>query len=376
MSQLRVMTILGTRPEIIRLSRVAAALDQYFSHILIHTGQNYDFELNEIFFRDLCIRAPDEFLGAAGNTSVETVANILVKVDDMLVKYQPDAVLVLGDTNSCLAVYAAKRRKIPVFHMEAGNRCRDERVPEEINRRIVDSISDINMPYSERGRDNLVAEGFPVDRIIKTGSPMLEVLLHQLPAVQKSDALDRLGLKKRNYYVISLHREETVDDPSVLSDIVGMINRLAIRDASQIVFSCHPRTSKMLQKNNLMFNEHVMVLKPLGFTDYLKLQTEAIAVLSDSGTISEESAILNFPALNLRESHERMEAMEEGCVIMTGRNENRIIEGLQILKKQKRGEERTVKIPSDYASSNVSEKVARIILSYTGFVNRSVWKKS
>ena len=375
MSQLRVMTILGTRPEIIRLSRTIAALEQYFLHTLIHTGQNYDFELNEIFFRDLGMRAPDEFLSTPGSTTIETVANILVKVDTAMAKYQPDAVLVVGDTNSCLAVYSAKRRKIPVFHLEAGNRCRDERVPEEINRRIVDHISDINMPYSERARDNLIAEGVPIDRIIKTGSPMLEVLQHQAPAVEKSDVLARLGLKINSYYVVSLHREETVDDPAALSEIVGVINRLAEREKCPIIFSCHPRTSKMLQKANLTFNEQVSVLKPLGFTDYLKLQIHATAVLSDSGTISEESSILNFPALNIRETHERMEAMEEGCVIMTGRNESRIIEGLRIIKNQKRGSERTVNLPADYSVPNVSEKIARIILSYTGYVNRYVWKK-
>jgi len=372
---MRVATILGTRPEIIRLSRVMDALDRYVEHTIIHTKQNYDYELSQIFFEDLEIRKPDIFLNAAGATAAETVANVISRSDEALGSVAPDAVLVLGDTNSCMAAYSAKRRKIPVFHMEAGNRCFDERVPEEINRRIVDHISDINMPYSGISREYLLREGIPPDRIIKTGSPMYEVLHHYLPKIKTSGVLGRLGLSPREYFVISAHREENVDSSEKAHKLVQIVCELATRYALRIIFSTHPRTRKRLNSMGAVFPAEVELLNPLGFCDYLHLQMNAKATLSDSGTISEESSILNFSALNIREVHERPEGMQEGAVMMTGLEWGRIVEGLNILEHQARGEQRTLRIVEDYAAPNVSEKVVRVIESYTDYVNRVVWHK-
>lgn len=372
--RLRVMTVLGTRPEIIRLSRVIAKLDRYTNHVLIHTGQNYDFELSEIFFQQLGISKPKRVLQCAKKNAVETVAAILSETDALLEEFQPDALLVLGDTNSCLAAYSAKRRKIPVFHMEAGNRCRDQRVPEEINRKVIDHLADINMPYSELARQNLVAEGLPPDRVIKTGSPMKEILDHHAKEILASAVLKQLSLKPLDYYVASFHREEHVDNPRNLAELVKTVNELAEREGKKVIVSCHPRTQKRLEKIQAAWHTKVQILKPLGFTDYLKLQTNAIAVLSDSGTITEESAILNFPAINLRESHERPEGMDEASVMLTGFKSDRVAQGLEILKDQPRGSDRLLKMPSDYNVDNVSDKVVRIILSYTDYVNRQVWR--
>lgn len=375
MKRLRVATIVGTRPEIIRLSRTMAALDRDLDHILVHTGQNYDYELNQIFFDDLEIRKPDHFLECAGGTASETIASVIVKVDALLREIQPDAVLILGDTNSCLAAISAKRLKIPIFHMEAGNRCFDQRVPEEINRRIVDVTSDINLPYSTISRDYLIREGFPPDRVIKTGSPMYEVLHHALPKIQKSDVLDRLGLEKGEYFVVSAHREENIDLPGTFPKLVATLNAVAESYGRRLIFSAHPRTRNRIQKEGLELHSKVELLKPLGFIDYNRLQLDAAAVLSDSGTISEESSILNFRALNLREAHERPEAMEEATVMMTGLSPERVLQGLAILESQPRGEERLLRLVDDYSQPNVSEKVVRIIMSYTDYVNRVVWRK-
>jgi UDP-N-acetylglucosamine 2-epimerase (non-hydrolysing) len=372
---MKVATVVGTRPEIIRLSRVIAALDRYMDHVLIHTGQNYDYELNGIFFEDLEIRKPDFFLEAAGKSAAETIGNVIAKSDEVLDKVQPDAMLVLGDTNSCLAAIAAKRRKIPVFHMEAGNRCFDERVPEEINRKIVDHISDINMPYSDISREYLLREGIPPDRIIKTGSPMFEVLHHYLPKIQASTVLAQLGLSPGQYFVISAHREENIDSPGQARKLVRVLCELAARYALRIIFSTHPRTRKRLEAMGAELPAEVELLKPLGFSDYVCLQMNARATLSDSGTITEESSILNFPALNIREAHERPEGMEEAAVMMTGLEWDRVAEGLNILEHQSRGEQRTLRIADDYAAPNVSEKVVRVIQSYTDYVNRVVWHK-
>lgn len=373
---MKVATIVGTRPEIIRLSRVMAALDKYLDHVIVHTGQNYDYELNQIFFDDLEIRKPDVFLDAAGANAAETIGNVIAKADAALAEIQPHAVLVLGDTNSCLAAIAAKRRRIPVFHMEAGNRCFDQRVPEEINRKIVDHISDINMPYSDISREYLLREGLPADRIIKTGSPMYEVLQHYKPGIQQSDVLARLKLNEQDYFLVSAHREENIDYPEQFDKLVAVLNALAERCQKRVIVSTHPRTRKRVDETGAVLRPEVELLKPLGFCDYVHLQTRAIATLSDSGTITEESSILNFPALNIRNAHERPEGMEEAAVIMTGLEPERVMDGLRILKAQPRGETRSLRIVADYTMPNVSEKVARIILSYTDYVNRVVWRKT
>lgn len=374
MKKLKVMTVVGTRPEIIRLSEIIKKLDgaEAIEHIFVHTGQNYDYELNEVFFKDLELRKPDYFLNAAGESAIETVANILKNIDPVLEKEKPDAFLVLGDTNSCLSAYAAKRRHIPVFHYEAGNRCFDQRVPEEINRRIVDHIADINLTYSTISREYLIREGFPPDRVIKIGSPMYEVLMKNMPKIQKSDVLERLGLEPGKYFVVSSHREENVDVEEKLLELADSINTIADVYKLPIIFSAHPRTRKKLEKRGIMFSELVRVLPALGFIDYVKLQMNAKCVLSDSGTISEETSILKLRALNIREAHERPEAMEEGTVIMVGVRKERILQGLQILENQT---ENSIRIVNDYFVQNVSEKVLRIILSYTDYVNRAVWRE-
>lgn len=369
------MTVVGTRPEIIRLSRVMAACDQYFDHVLVHTGQNYDYELNEIFFTDLGIRKPDHFLNAAGATGAETIGNVIIAVDKVLEQVQPEALLVLGDTNSCMAVIPAKRRKIPTFHMEAGNRCFDMRVPEEINRRIVDHTADINLTYSTIARDYLLAEGLPADQVIKTGSPMFEVLHHYKVKIETSDVLERLGLTEHQYFIVSAHREENINSDQNFLDLVEMLNAVAEKYQCPVIISTHPRTRKRIEAMNIEFHPLIQLLKPLGFSDYNKLQLSAKATLSDSGTINEESSILNFPALNLRQAHERPEGMEEAAVMMVGLTTKRILQGLDILDHQSRGEERLLRLVEDYSMPNVSEKVARIILSYTDYVNRVVWKK-
>lgn len=375
MKKLKLMTVVGTRPEIIRLSRVMAVCDQYFDHILVHTGQNYDYELNEIFFTDLGIRKPDHFLNAAGATGAETIGNVIIAVDKVLEQVQPEALLVLGDTNSCMAVLPAKRRKIPTFHMEAGNRCFDMRVPEEINRRIVDHTADINLTYSTIARDYLLAEGLPADQVIKTGSPMFEVLHHYKAKIEASDVLARLGLKEHQYFIVSAHREENINSDQNFLDLVQMLNAVAEKYQYPVIVSTHPRTRKRIEELNIEFHPLIQLLKPLGFSDYNKLQLSAKATLSDSGTINEESSILNFPALNLRQAHERPEGMEEAAVMMVGLTAERILQGLEILDHQPRGEDRLLRLVADYSMPNVSEKVARIILSYTDYVNRVVWKK-
>lgn len=375
MKKLKLMTVVGTRPEIIRLSRVMSACDQYFDHVLVHTGQNYDYELNEIFFTDLGIRKPDHFLNAAGATGAETIGNVIIAVDKVLEEVQPEALLVLGDTNSCMAVIPAKRRKIPTFHMEAGNRCFDMRVPEEINRRIVDHTADINLTYSTIARDYLLAEGLPADQVIKTGSPMFEVLHHYKPKIEASDVLERLGLKEHQYFIVSAHREENINSDQNFLDLVEMLNAVAEKYQYPVIVSTHPRTRKRIEELNIEFHPLIQLLKPLGFSDYNKLQLSAKATLSDSGTINEESSILNFPALNLRQAHERPEGMEEAAVMMVGLTAERILQGLEILDHQPRGEERLLRLVADYSMPNVSEKVARIVLSYTDYVNRVVWKK-
>lgn len=374
MSKMKVMTVVGTRPEIIRLSRVMAVLDRDCEHVIVHTGQNYDYELNQVFFDDLEIRKPDYFLGAAGQTTMETVGNTLVKVDETLAAVQPEAVLILGDTNSCLSAYPAKRRKIPVFHMEAGNRCFDQRVPEEINRRIVDHISDINLPYSTISRDYLLREGIPPDRVIKTGSPMFEVLNYYRAKIDASDILERLELKPNDYFVISAHREENVD-LGQFAKLADMLNGVAETYRKRMIFSTHPRTRNRIESEGIHLNPLIETLKPMGFSDYNKLQIHAQAVLSDSGTITEESSILNFPALNIREAHERPEGMEEAFVILSGLSRENVLRSLKILEAQPRGDERLLRPISDYSMPNVSEKVVRIIHSYAHYVNRTVWQK-
>lgn len=375
MKKLKLMTVVGTRPEIIRLSRVMAACDQYFDHVLVHTGQNYDYELNEIFFTDLGIRKPDHFLNAAGGTGAETIGNVIITVDKILDQVQPEALLVLGDTNSCMAVLPAKRRKIPTFHMEAGNRCFDMRVPEEINRRIVDHTADINLTYSTIARDYLIAEGLPADLVIKTGSPMFEVLNHYKSKIEASDVLERLGLKEQQYFIVSAHREENINSDQNFLDLVEMLNAVAQKYQFPVIVSTHPRTRKRIEQLNIEFHPLVQLLKPLGFSDYNKLQLSAKAALSDSGTINEESSILNFPALNLRQAHERPEGMEEAAVMMVGLKDERILQGLEILESQARGEERLLRLVADYSMPNVSDKVVRIIMSYTDYVNRVIWKQ-
>ncbi|WEV22671.1 non-hydrolyzing UDP-N-acetylglucosamine 2-epimerase [Clostridium perfringens] len=374
MKKLKVMTVVGTRPEIIRLSAVINKLEESkaINHILVHTGQNYDYELNEVFFNDFNLRKPDYFLNAATGTAIETIGNILIKIDSILEEVKPDAFLVLGDTNSCLTAIAAKRRKIPIFHMEAGNRCFDARVPEETNRKIVDHTADINLTYSDIAREYLLKEGYPSDRIIKTGSPMFEVINSKKEDIEKSDILERLNLKEENYFVISAHREENISSETNFLNLVDSLNLIAEKYNMPIIVSTHPRTRKMIDSQKINFNPLISLMKPLGFNDYVKLQIKAKAVLSDSGTISEESSILGFKALNIRQAHERPEAMEEGSVIMVGLETERILQGLEILETQKSDTLRNV---SDYSMPNVSDKVLRIILSYTDYVNRVVWRK-
>lgn len=375
MRKLKVATIVGTRPEIIRLSRVMAALDAHCDHVLVHTGQNYDYELNEIFFEDLGIRRPDFFLEAAGATGAETIGKVIIAADVALANIQPDAVLVLGDTNSCLAVLPAKRRKIPTFHMEAGNRCFDMRVPEEINRRIVDHTADINLTYSDIAREYLLAEGLPPDRVIKTGSPMCEVLAHYAPRIAASDALDRLKLQPNGYFVVSAHREENIESDRNFAGLVETLNTVATMHGMPVVVSTHPRTRKRIDAMGIVLDTRVQLLKPLGFIDYVRLQKDAKAVLSDSGTINEEASLLNFRALNLREAHERPEGMEEGAVMMVGMNVKRVMQGLAILESQPTGDQRLLRQVADYSMPNVSAKIVRIIHSYVDYVNQVVWKK-
>ncbi|WP_437614006.1 non-hydrolyzing UDP-N-acetylglucosamine 2-epimerase [Erwinia sp. V71] len=373
--KLCILSVVGTRPEIIRLSAVMKKLDIHCEHIIAHTGQNYDYELNEIFFNDLGVKKPDYFLHAAGDNAATTIGNIIIKIDELLAEVKPDAMLVLGDTNSCLAALPAKRRKIPVFHMEAGNRCFDQRVPEEINRKIVDHISDVNLTYSDIAREYLLAEGLPPDRVIKTGSPMFEVINQQLDKIISSDVLQRLNLLSREFFIVSAHREENVDSPTNIKKLADILNAVAEMYDRPVIVSTHPRTRKRIEENNLVFHPHVQLLKPLGFIDYIKLQQEAKVVLSDSGTITEESSILNFPALNIREAHERPEGMEEASVIMTGLSVERVMQSLAILESQPAGEERLLRQVADYSMPNVSDKVVRIIHSYVDYVNRVVWKK-
>ena len=375
--RLKVATVIGTRPEIIRLSRVLARLDQTCEHVLIHTGQNYDYELNQIFFDDLGIRKPDYFLDSAkgANSAAQTIGNLIGSVDAVLEKIAPDALLVLGDTNSCLSVIPAKRRKIPVFHMEAGNRCFDERVPEEINRRIVDHTADINMPYSSIAREYLLREGLSPDTVIKTGSPLFEVLSFYRPKIDVSDVLARSKIKPREYFLVSCHREENIDNPKLFKQFIEMLNGLAQKFDQPIVLSAHPRTQKRITESELNLDPQVMILKPLGFFDYVKLQLHARVVLSDSGSISEEASILNISALNIREAHERPEAMEEASVMMVGLNLDRMYQAIAILEQDDAAGQNSQSIVADYQIPNVSEKVVRILHSYTDYVNRTVWKK-
>lgn len=375
MKKLKVVTVVGTRPEIIRLSRVMAALDQYCDHVLVHTGQNYDYELNEIFFQDLGIRKPDHFLNAAGTTGAETIGNVIISVDRVLAEIEPEALLVLGDTNSCMAVIPAKRRKIPTFHMEAGNRCFDMRVPEEINRRIVDHTADINLTYSTIARDYLLREGLSPDMVIKTGSPMFEVLNYYREGIEASDVLSRLGLEKGKFFVVSAHREENIDSDKNFAKLVEALNTVAEHYGYPVIVSTHPRTQKRVDAMGVKFHENVRLLKPLGFKDYNKLQLDSKAVLSDSGTINEESSILNFPALNIREAHERPEGMEEAAVMMVGLEAERVMQGLQVLEGQSRDDERSLRLVADYSMPNVAEKVVRIIHSYRDYVMRTVWRR-
>ncbi|WP_345537037.1 non-hydrolyzing UDP-N-acetylglucosamine 2-epimerase [Variovorax defluvii] len=377
MKKLKVMSVVGTRPEIIRLSRVFAALDAHCEHVLVHTGQNYDYELNQVFFDDLKIRKPDHFLNSAANSTgaAHTIGNLIIEVDRVLGEVQPEAMLVLGDTNSCLAVIPAKRRKIPIFHMEAGNRCFDLRVPEEINRRIVDHTADINLTYSSIARDYLLREGLPPDQVIKTGSPMYEVLHHYMPQIEASDVLKRLDLTEGRYFVVSAHREENIESEASFGKLVSTLNAIAGDHDVPVIVSTHPRTQKRIQATATSFHPQVRLLKPLGFHDYVRLQKSAKAVLSDSGTINEESSILNFPALNLREAHERPEGMEEAAVMMVGLGVERVRQGLAILDSQPRGADRGLRLVADYSMPNVSDKVLRIVHSYVDYVNRVVWKK-
>ncbi|HIF9371798.1 TPA: non-hydrolyzing UDP-N-acetylglucosamine 2-epimerase [Photobacterium damselae] len=375
MKKLKVMSVVGTRPEIIRLSRVLAKLDEYCDHVIVHTGQNYDFELNEVFFNDLSVRKPDYFLNAAGKNAAETIGQVIINVDQALEEIQPDAMLVLGDTNSCLAAIPAKRRKIPIFHMEAGNRCFDQRVPEETNRRIVDHTADINLTYSSIARDYLLAEGLPADRVIKTGSPMFEVLNYYMPQIDASDVLSRLGLQKGQFFVVSAHREENVDSPKQLLKLAETLNTVAAHYNLPVIVSTHPRTRNRIEAQGITFHCNIQLLKPLGFHDYNHLQKNAKAVLSDSGTINEESSIMNFPALNMREAHERPEGMEEASVMMVGLDVERVMQALQVLETQPSGSERLLRPVYDYSMPNVSDKMVRIIHSYTDYVKRVVWKE-
>jgi len=372
---MKIATIVGTRPEIIRLSRVIAALDRYTEHVLIHTGQNYDHELNQIFFEDLEIRRPDYFLDAAGKTAAETIGMVIGKSDEVLSEIKPEALLILGDTNSTLAALAAKRKKIPVFHMEAGNRCFDDRVPEEINRRIVDHISDINMPYSDISREYLLREGIAPDRIIKTGSPMFEVLTHYRHKIDRSDILTRLELMGDKYFVVSAHREENIDSSRQFQNLVKLLETIGSQYQLPVIVSVHPRTRKRIESEKVSFSENVRLVKAMGLSDYCHLMMNARATLSDSGTITEESSILNFRAVNIREAHERPEGMEEGAVMMTGLDSNRVLDALKIVEAQSTGEQRELRIVADYNIPNVSEKVTRIILSYTDYIRRVVWRE-
>jgi len=375
MKKLKVVTVVGTRPEIIRLSRVIPKLDEFCEHVLVHTGQNYDYELNQIFFDDLAIRKPDHFLNAAGSSGAETIGNVIIAVDKVLADVEPDAVLVLGDTNSCMALLPAKRRKIPTFHMEAGNRCFDQRVPEEINRRIVDHMADINLTYSSIARDYLLREGLPADMVIKTGSPMFEVLNEYREGIESSDVLNRLGLNKQQFFVVSVHREENVDSDKHFLNLVDTLNTIAEKYQLPVIISTHPRTQKRVDSLGVTFNPLIQLLKPLGFKDYNKLQISAKAVLSDSGTINEESSIMNFPALNIREAHERPEGMEEAAVMMVGLGSDRIMQALEVIELQPRGDFRLLRQVADYSMPNVSDKIVRIIHSYTDYVNKVVWRK-
>jgi UDP-N-acetyl-L-fucosamine synthase len=373
--KLKVVTVVGTRPEIIRLSRVIARLDQYCDHVLVHTGQNYDYELNEVFFKDLGVRKPDHFLNSAAAGAALTIANVISGVDPVLAETNPDALLILGDTNSCLAVIPAKRRQIPVFHMEAGNRCFDQRVPEEINRRIVDHTADVNLTYSDIARGYLLREGLPPDLVIKTGSPMFEVLTHYRPRIDGSDVLARLGLANEAFFVVSAHREENIESAGSFTKLVGVLNTVAADHGLPVIVSTHPRTQKRIDAAGAKFHPLVRLMKPLGFFDYVHLQMTARAVLSDSGTISEEASILNFPALNIREAHERPEGMEETAAMMVGLEVDRVRQGLAILADQPRGDTRSLPLVADYSMPNVADKVVRIIHSYTDYVNRVVWRK-
>ncbi|MGN3439302.1 MULTISPECIES: non-hydrolyzing UDP-N-acetylglucosamine 2-epimerase [Proteus] len=375
MKKLKVVSVVGTRPEIIRLSRVLIKLDQFCEHIIVHTGQNYDYELNEIFFTDLGVRKPDYFLNAAGVNAAETIGNVIIKVDQVLEKVSPEAVLILGDTNSCISAIPAKRRKIPIFHMEAGNRCFDQRVPEETNRRIVDHTADINLTYSDIARQYLLSEGIPADRVIKTGSPMFEVLSHYMEQIDNSKVLSQLGLESGKFFVVSAHREENVDSPKHLMKLVNILNTIAEKYDLPVIVSTHPRTRKRIDDHGITFHNNIQLLKPLGFHDYNHLQKYAKAVLSDSGTITEESSIMNFPALNIREAHERPEGFEEASVMMVGLECDRVLQALNILSSQPRGNERLLRQVSDYSMPNVSDKVVRIIHSYTDYVKRVVWKE-
>jgi len=375
MNKIKIVTVVGTRPEIIRLSCIIKKLDKFCDHILIHTGQNYDYELNEIFFDDLDIRKPDYFLNAAGTSGAETIGNVIIEVDKVLSIVKPEAMLVLGDTNSCMAILPAKRRKIPTFHMEAGNRCFDQRVPEEINRRLVDHMADINLTYSSIARDYLIREGLPVDLIIKTGSPMKEVLNTHIQGIISSDILNRLKLNEYKFFVVSAHREENIDSDKNILNLINSLNEISILYKYPIIVSTHPRTQKRISSLKIKLNPKIKLIKPLGFKDYNKLQMTSKAVLSDSGTINEESSILNFPALNLRETHERPEGMEEAIAIMTGLEKERILQSLEVLDKQPRGNDRLLREVYDYSMPNVSDKILRIILSYIDYINRVVWKK-
>ena len=372
---LKVMTIVGTRPEIIRLARIIPLLDKFSEHKLVHTGQNYDYELNQVIFEELEIRKPDLFLEAAGKTPAETIGLIISKVDKVFLDHKPDAVLILGDTNSSLAAISAKRNKIPIFHMEAGNRSFDQRVPEEINRRMIDHISDINLTYSSIAKDCLLREGLPTDQVIKTGSPMNEVLNYYMPKIQNSDVLNRLSLKKNNFFLVSAHREENIDSEKSFIKLVKIMNTIGEEYGLPVIVSTHPRTKKRINEYNVSFHSNVRLIKPLGFYDYIKLQINARTVLSDSGTITEESSLLNFPALNIRETHERHEGMEEASVMMVGLDIKNIKTGFRILENQIKSKNRLLKIADDYNVANVSEKILRIINSYTDYINRVVWKK-
>lgn len=375
MKRLKVLSVVGTRPEIIRLSRVLARLDEHCEHVLVHTGQNYDYELNQVFFDDLGVRKPDHFLNSAERSTgaAHTIGNVIIAVDTVLAQERPDAMLVLGDTNSCLSVIPAKRRKIPIFHMEAGNRCFDQRVPEETNRRIVDHVSDINLTYSSIAREYLLREGLPPDRVIKTGSPMFEVLTHYRSHIERSDVIERLGLSEAGYFVVSAHREENIESEQSFRKLVAVVNAVAAESGLPVIVSTHPRTQKRVDATGVAFHPGVRLMKPLGFHDYVRLQLSAKAVLSDSGTINEESSILNFPALNLREAHERPEGMEEAAVMMVGLEVDRVRQGLAILESQPRGTDRGLRLVADYSMPNVSDKIVRIIHSYTDYVRRTVW---